>query len=661
MSDSSSMSSGEAAAIAQAEIQVRARVRRAEEELARAQDARSNLSDWQRWDTSALASLDRHVAEARRELWEAQAAAERFEVDRNAALAAARARKQSEEHPEDQFPDSSSGSGTEGAGTDWSEEAHDSVAQDVQRDVQRAIDEEVKMFSDAMRTAMPEQEEPEERPPIQEEDRARLQQAEQEERLSMQGDRAAVHNARERVSAMRNRQAEMDEAAAKDPSYSEREREADRDRDRAPSPQPDSYDAAADNENSNPATDGLTEIEKEFERLMFKESEFWRLCWSKDDDSGELFRKYVTMDEAEDAFDDGRPIGDGSNIQGETKKCTLRGVPVVIKRHILEGEGATKGYRYGPIADNARFRQAKDEDENHRFIWNSLYLRGYRKLAAKLAYPACMDFSARSGGGFWYTVQTLVDAGPNVRAWSLIDFVEEFGQDGEEVLTMAQRASLAWQYGTMTAAFHTAGVFHNDLHFGNMLVLWPEADWNENTVPQLRVIDWGMGTQGGFKFETDPKTNKLVPCDYPYYSRLDYGWIKNTFGYSDLDNFPARPGITIQEDDVDRPEHARIRKYRKEILDKNGQSMTPKRYCIAERMLGPWAIWMDVPKENKYYLIKRVVVAYKTFLTKDANRLAKEMAKAGHNFSSMQLRSMTRGERTGTVGPPPRGNYCTIM
>lgn len=498
----------------------------------------------------------------------------------------------------------------------------------------RDIEEEREMLQDAMRTAGPEPQE-DVNPNV-------------------------VSAAHEAVSKARNAKAERDEDAAQDLSYEERGREADRDRDRAPSRRRDPYSAALDNELSHPATDGLTEVEKEFERLMFKDSQFWRLCWELDDETGDFFRDYVTMEEAEKAFKDGSRIGDGGNIQGETNKCILRGVPVVIKRHILNGEGAYKGYRRDYRADPLRFQQAKTEDENHRFIWNSLYVRGYRKLAAKLAYPACMDFSERSPDGFWYTVQTLVDAGPNVRAYALVDFVQRFGKNNMNVLTMAQRSSLAWQYGTLTAAFHTAGVFHHDLHWGNMLVLWPIDGANENTDPELRIIDWGMASEGGVKFVKN--NGKFVPCEFPEITHGDEQWIEDDLDYDDLDNFPPRPGITVEDDGRDKPEHFRVRNYRREILDQNGNSMTPKRFCISERMLGPWAIWMDVDKKDKYYLIKRVVVAYKTFLTKDAYRLAAELAKAGHYLAAVKTRRRTQIEQAEAASSSAnRGSICSVM
>ena len=65
----------------------------------------------------------------------------------------------------------------------------------------------------------------------------------------------------------------------------------------------------------------------------------------------------------------------------------------------------------------------------------------------------------------------------------------------------------------MTAAFHTAKVFHHDLHWENMLVLWPINGGDADTVPQLRVIDWGMATIGGFKFVKDENGGSSFPAD----------------------------------------------------------------------------------------------------------------------------------------------------
>ena len=520
----------------------------------------------------------------------------------------------------------------------------------------RDVQAELGMLQHAMRTAKPEEKERLNRDPG-------------------QGDRAAVQAAHERTSKQRNDEAalvqgDQEEYDALDRSREEREREADRDRDKVPSRRRDPYSIALENKDSSPSTDKLSEVEKEFERLMFNDMEFWRLCWNLDTQSGEFFREYVTMDEAEDAFTQGVQIGDGNNIQGETKKCTLRDVPVVIKRHVLYGENAKRGYKTDGTSDRMRKEQAMMEDENHRFIWNSLYTRGYRTLAAKLSYPACMDFSKRSHLGFWYTVQTLVDAGPNVRAFSLKDFVERFGRDGWDVLSMRQRANLAWQYGTMTAAFHTAKVFHHDLHWENMLVLWPINGGDADTVPQLRVIDWGMATIGGFKFVKD-ENGKLVPCGFPELTHNDHLWIDE----DDLDDLLPRPGVTIEDDpDPNAPKYDDVENYRLEIFDKDGESFTPKRYCLTERLLGPYALWMDLPQPDQYYLIKRIVVAYKTFLTKDANRLAIEMAKAGHYFASVKTRARTLKEEAeasadrwaaAAQGPPPaprsRTSTCTVM
>ena len=402
---------------------------------------------------------------------------------------------------------------------------------------------------------------------------------------------------------------------------------SDRERERAR----EGYDAAVDNTNNVPPTDRLDEVSKEFERLMYDKIDVYKLCWSDDGRQ----RRYITLAEAEAAFedDDAVTIGDGiRNVQGITKRTTIRDFKVIIKQHFGGRDAAFL------------------EDQNHRFVWSSLVMRGYEHFAAMLSVPACMDWTQESDDDEYYTVQTLVGwdmPEGDVDLATLRGFIRDKGVRGSNVANMEIRKDLASQYARATAAFHSAGVFHNDLHWENMLVLW---DARSRTA-HLRFIDWGMGSNRAHDILMDGNSPEY--CEYTFLNQIDEGFIVEDLGYrhpgasiydnTKLKEFGPRGGVMIQENERSHlPENDYVqRDLQKGPNPHGGPRYDPgpngqRRFCLGERILGPWALWMDLGDAQKQELRAYMVDEYKAFLREEGVRMNQTASQIARSLAARE-------------------------
>ena len=629
----SGMSSGEAAAVAQAEQRVRGNLIRAQAALERARGSLMYPEPSERGNAAAMEALRRRRDAAEQELRAAQAALaalERFEVDRQAVSDERRAREQSDENGSDGFPSSGS-SGSED--TDMTQGPSSPGARDPTWDGFPSGDSGTTPISRTERGAQGRGWSAADLDPSNEAAMAqqRASMARPVSRApSAAGDGAAAAASRNQQS--RARLHTMDRALDRG---TDGDREpgddggSDRERERARG----GYDAAVDNVNNVPPTNQLDEVSKEFERLMYDKASVYRLCWSDD----KTTRQYITVPEAREAFNDARAIvvGDGiRNVQGVTKKTTIRDFKVVIKKHYGGREAAYL------------------EDQNHRFVWNSLVMRGYEDLAAMLSVPACMDWTQGGNGNpgrpEYYTVQTLVGwdmEERDVDLSTLHHFIRDKGVRGSNDATMEVRMDLARQYARATAAFHSAGVFHNDLHWENMLVLWDPIF----EVAKLRFIDWGMGSNRAHDVLMDGDNNPMY-CEYTFLNGIDKGFIVEDLAYrhpganrrdsSKLKEFGPRGGVMIQENERSHlPENDYVQRDLQDSYptEDGRRELYPPgeggraRYCLGERILGPWALWMDLDDNKKQELRAYMVEEYRTFLRMEGarmNRTASQIARS---------------------------------
>lgn len=369
---------------------------------------------------------------------------------------------------------------------------------------------------------------------------------------------------------------------------------------------------------NEPHDEDVDDLMSKFENKIWEQEGLSELCWAKHGE-GETRRLYVTMDEAEKAFNAGTLIGDGTNIYGETRRCTLRGLKVVVKAHL-------SGNYYFPGSDT-RIENAMHEDDNHRFIWTQLVLRGYADVAAMLSIPACMDWRMqdREAPQPVYTVQTVVSGDPDEELFSLADFMtvvkswpESFAEAGYEL-----RKQLVKQYGRATAAFHTGGVFHNDLHAGNMLVLykWGSGDLKDATngpTAKLRFIDWGMSIHERYAIARDDD-DKVKGCQYLPPDNLDTKEIENPM-FTKYDGVREAkqtvPGVVVGGDEPN-PRLDELRQKRSDGLK-----------CRGERNIGPWEIWRDLPEGPKQKLRELMRGAYNSFLREEGKDFHEAKVKA---------------------------------
>lgn len=367
---------------------------------------------------------------------------------------------------------------------------------------------------------------------------------------------------------------------------------------------------------NEPRDADVDDLMSKFENQIWEQEGLSALCWAEHGE-GETRRLYVTMDDAEKAFNAGTLIGDGTNIYGETRRCTLRGLTVVIKAHL-------SGNYFFPGSDS-RVENAMHEDENQRFIWTQLVLRGYADIAAMLSIPACMDWrmQGREAPQPVYTVQTIVSGGPDEKLFSLADYME-WVRKWPEVHAEAGyelRKQLAKQYGRATAAFHTGGVFHNDLHAGNMLVLhkWGSGDpkdTDDGPTAKLRFIDWGMAIHERYAIARDDN-DKVRVCQYLPPDNLDTKDIQDLTKYDGVREAKQTvPGVVVGGEEPN-PRLNELRQKREDGLK-----------CRGERNIGPWEIWRDLPEEPKQKLRKLLRDAYNGFLREEGEDFHEAKVKA---------------------------------
>ena len=296
---------------------------------------------------------------------------------------------------------------------------------------------------------------------------------------------------------------------------------------------------------------------RNFEEQIYKSQELYHLCWAEHGD-GETRRRYVTMQEAEKAFEDARPIGGTDHVAGETRvgKLQTKGgteYNVVIKAH----DSGT--FFFG--GEDSRYENAVREAKRTIHLGAADRARVPRNRGNALR-PGVHGL-ALVGREPWqdvYTVQTVIVAGDNEALMELREFTKAVDGLAEQEADLGFHLlkQVAEQYGTAVAAFHSSGVFHNDLHGGNILVLlnYGNRDISDKTngpSAKLRFIDWGEALYDRYTLVRELDKNhgreKIKTCRYKAPDNFDVDFIERKTKHGDgKEEAKIRAGVVVRKD-----------------------------------------------------------------------------------------------------------------
>lgn len=138
------------------------------------------------------------------------------------------------------------------------------------------------------------------------------------------------------------------------------------------------------------------------------------------------------------------------------------------------------------------------EVELHRKAWRRLSTECRRYLTV----PACMSFDDMPAEEGTYTVQSYAEA-PDPALGTITQTARSLGEsevrDGRlrNALSAAKRFDLVQRYAGMLACVHSAGIFHNDVHGSNVLVV-------HNLDQVIKLVEEVVeGRRAEFKYTVD--------------------------------------------------------------------------------------------------------------------------------------------------------------
>ena len=243
------------------------------------------------------------------------------------------------------------------------------------------------------------------------------------------------------------------------------------------------------------------------------------LCSGKDDDGNTVY-KPITQWEAQLAFIAGGATL-SSGAQGWTKICKVRGELVIIKEH-----RAMTQFGFGSAAGAARY-----ENYMHRLVWANLADAVTSKIPLVnapcspervLSVPACMDWSDANPDPA-YSVQSIVgdqDPYTGIPA-EFRHLLNRFGYDLK--LPREGVEKLITDLASIIGCMNRVGIFHTDLHTGNIMVIPHKYLFSDNATlraeagkdpVRFRIIDWGLAEEHSLD-PTAPADNRV--CSYRTY------------------------------------------------------------------------------------------------------------------------------------------------
>lgn len=128
--------------------------------------------------------------------------------------------------------------------------------------------------------------------------------------------------------------------------------------------------------------------------------------------------------------------------------------------------------------------KAKFEVEKHLEVWRSLE----QECRQYLSVPACMSFDTDAREGT-FTVQSYIGGETGTVCQTASSLSKE---PWMRLLSPLMRHELVRKYAKMLACVHRAGILHNDLHGGNVLVVHNFSASGVGRHFEWRVIDWGF-------------------------------------------------------------------------------------------------------------------------------------------------------------------------
>ena len=225
--------------------------------------------------------------------------------------------------------------------------------------------------------------------------------------------------------------------------------------------------------------------------------------------------KPITQTEAHLAFVAGGATL-ASGAQGWTKICEVRGELVIIKEH----RGMTQ-FGFGSAAGAARY-----ENYMHRLVWVNLAEGMTNDLVNApcspdqvLSVPACMDWSDAKPDPA-YSVQSIVgDQDPHTGAPAEFrDLLNRF-RIGFKLPRQGVK-KLIEDIASIIGCMNRVGIFHTDLHTGNIMVIPHKDLFSDNAdlraeagkdPVRFRIIDWGLAEEHAL--DPIPHANNRV-CAY---------------------------------------------------------------------------------------------------------------------------------------------------
>lgn len=225
--------------------------------------------------------------------------------------------------------------------------------------------------------------------------------------------------------------------------------------------------------------------------------------------------KPVTQMEAQLAFIAGGATL-ASGAQGWTKICKVRGELVIIKEHRKSTQ-----FGFGSAAGAARY-----ENYMHRLVWANLaegVTRGLVNAPCSpervLSVPACMDWSDANPDPA-YSVQSIVgDEDPYTAApEEFRDLLRRFASG--PLLPREGVEKLIKDLASIIGCMNRVGIFHTDLHAGNIMAIPHKYLFSDNAVlradagkdpMRFRIIDWGLAEEHSLD-PTAPADNRV--CSY---------------------------------------------------------------------------------------------------------------------------------------------------
>lgn len=331
--------------------------------------------------------------------------------------------------------------------------------------------------------------------------RVALQRLEEEERKKKE-----VELARQQAAIADEKQRKAEREARK--AQREKERDAERARAIAAKDFP-----GGDNDQNLPSQADRDALDDRFRALQLQVGgpRIGRLLCAGEDGN----YKPITQMEAQLAFIAGGATL-ASGAQGWTKICKVRDELVIIKEH----RGMTQ-FGFGSAANAARY-----ENYMHRLVWVNLaegLTKGLVGTACSpervLSVPACMDWSDANPDPA-YSIQSIVaDQDPYTGA------PKEFRSLLNRIamgfkLPSAGVEKLIKDIASIIGCMNRVGIFHTDLHTGNIMVIPHKHLFDNNPIlraeagkdpVRFRIIDWGLAEEHSLD-PTAPADNRV--CSY---------------------------------------------------------------------------------------------------------------------------------------------------